>query len=157
MASEPPTPPAPVDQVGSYQLTEIIGKPLPAIVMHQLNFGFRRVITSGQLSLTPPNDYTTEVSWREEDEQSGQAIAEGTDVGHGHYLRSSDSLHFNGETETSAETISALGPLMMLDGQLTLPELDAPLYSFVAKFENNRAAAAVPSFFGVALAEELTL
>jgi hypothetical protein len=36
-ASEPTAPPPPVDHVGGYQLTEIVGKPLPATVVHQLN------------------------------------------------------------------------------------------------------------------------
>lgn len=52
-------------------------------------------------------------------------------------LREADSLHFSNEADTSAESISPLGPLMMSNGQLDLPELDASVYSFVAKWQKE--------------------
>lgn len=77
--------------------------------MHQLNYGFRRVITAGQLMLTPTSGHIFHLSWRDEDEQSGCVLADGTDVGNGRYLRDADSL----------------------------PKLNASVYSFVAKLQKE--------------------
>ncbi len=137
--TEPSAPPPPLDQVGTYKLSTIIGKPLPAVVMHQLNDNFRRVITSGQLSLTPSDDYTVQVSWRDEDELSGRMIDSGTDVERGRYTRAADSLRFLDEVEQARDTTSlgAFGPVILREGQLELPKVDADVYFLVASFEKE--------------------
>ena len=137
-APTPPAPPAPTNHLGSYQLTTVIGEPLPVVVAHQLNYGYRRVITTGQLSLTDSGVYAIQVGWRDEDEQSGQVIAQGTDSARGHFARIADSVRFMGESTFSTQPVEPLssGP-MVVDGWLQLPELRALLFTFVATFQKQ--------------------
>ena len=132
-------PPPRVDQVGTYRLATIIGEPLPAVVMHQLNYNFRRVITSGQLSLDATNDYSVQISWRDVGELSGAVIDSGTDVEQGHYALAADSLQFSDWVEQARDStsIGAFGPIIMRTGKLQAPQLDAPVYFLVATFDKE--------------------
>jgi len=132
LAPSPPT-----DHLGVYDLRLLARQPLPVVVMHQVNYHFRRVITSGDVTLSANGEYRVRIVWRDEDDSSGELVKQGVDMGTGTFVRFADSLRFRDERFASTSEPSELSPPVLWDGSVAGASLAAPVFGVVAAFERR--------------------